>query len=107
VTRTQRAPNARRKPALVLLAAAGVFLLYGILFGRHGLSRYVGLREELAARSAEAYRRVARNRAMTERLVGLRTDQRILEEVARSTLGVVHDDEIVLVFRKPRGLRRR
>ena len=58
-------------------------------------------------RSAQAYERLDRNREITQRLRGLQTDSRMLEEAARSTLGVVHEDEIVVVFRNARGSRRR
>ena len=106
MNRKQRAPAARRKPLLGLLTAVAVVLLYGVLFGAHGVGRYFALRDDLEHRSAQAYRRIARNRALDEKLLGLRTDQRMVEEAARSTLGVVHDDEIVLVFTHPRGPRR-
>ena len=107
VNRKQRPSLARRRPALGLLTVIGAVLVYEVLFGNHGVGRYFALRDDLAHRSAQAYRRITRNRALDERLQGLRTDQRMVEEAARSTLGVVHDDEIVLVFTHPRGSRRR
>jgi cell division protein FtsB len=107
VSRNQRTQRTRRKPLLGVLALVGATLLYGVAFGRHGVTRYFTLRADLARRSEQAYQRLDRNREMTERLLALQTDPRMLEEAARSTLGVVHDDEIVFVFRDSRGLRRR
>jgi cell division protein FtsB len=107
VNRKQRAPVARRRPLLGLLAFVAAVLLYEVVFGSHGLGRYFALRDDLTHRSQQAYRRIARNRSLDERLHGLRTDEMMIEEAARSTLGVVHDDEIVLVFTHPRGSRRR
>ena len=92
---------------LGLLAAVALVLAGNILFSRHGVGHYLSLREDLARRSKQAVERIVRNREMNERLEGLRTDDRVLEEVARSTLGVVDEDEIVVVFEKPRGARRR
>ena len=97
----------RRTPILALLAALGVVLSGGIAFGGHGVGRYLTLREDLARRSKQAVDRIGRNREMLEKLEGLRTDDRVLEEVARSTLGVVDEDEIVVVFENPRSSRRR
>ena len=78
---------------------------YGILNGRHGARRFIELRHDLANRSREAYERIARNQTMLEQLRGLRTDDKVLEKAARTTLGVVNEDEIVVVFRDPRDTR--
>jgi cell division protein FtsB len=42
-----------------------------------------------------------RNRQLFEDVQALKTDDRALEEVARRTLGVVREDEIVYVFESP------
>lgn len=104
--RAQKNSAERRKPVLFLLAGLGLVLLYGILNGRHGASRYIQLRHDLETRSREAYERIARNRTMLEQLQGLRTDDKALEKAARTTLGVVNEDEIVVVFREPQDTRR-
>lgn len=92
---------------LVLLALVGGVLAVSILYGRHGLRRYVELRNDLERREQQAYERIARNRAMLERVRELRTDQKALEEAARTTLGVVNENEIVIVFRDPQSPSRR
>jgi len=103
----QKNVTERRTPILGVLAALALILTGGVLFGRHGAGRYLTLREDLARRSKQAVQRINRNRDMIERLEGLRTDDRVLEEVARSTLGVVDEDEIVVVFDDRRSSRRR
>jgi len=92
---------------LLLLAGLALVLAYGILNGRHGARRYFELRQDLDRRSREAYERIARNRTLLEELQGLRTDNKALEKAARTTLGVVNDNEIVVVFRDPQDRRRR
>ena len=101
--RTQRNSAGRRKPVLVLLGAIGAALIVSILCGRHGLRRYIELRNNLDRREQQAYQRIARNRAMLERVRELRTDPKALEEAARTTLGVVDENEIVIVFRDAQG----
>jgi len=90
----------RQRQALVAgLAVANVLLAFGILLGNHGLRQYLRLRATLQQRSGEAYERIVRNRTLLERLTGLRDDRRVVEEVARSNLGVAGTDEIIYVFR--------
>ena len=59
----------------------------------------LGGEKHIVFRIGEAHGRITRNRALLERLDGLRTDERVLEEIARSSLGVAGEDEIVYVFR--------
>ena len=40
---------------------------------------------------------------MLDHLEGLKSDRRVLEQVARTRLGVAGQDEIVFVFRTDRG----
>jgi len=84
------------------LTALTVILSGSLLFGSRGLHNLLVLRASFSELSRQAYDRIQRNQELRERLAGLRSDDRVLEEVARSTLGVVHDDEMVYVFR-PRG----
>ena len=90
----------------MLLAALGLILVYGIVNGRHGARRYFELRRSLETRSREAYDRIARNRTLLEQVQGLRSDDKVLEKAARTTLGVVSEDEIVVVFREPQDTPR-
>lgn len=89
----------QRRTLLWTLGLVTAGLLYGILLGNHGLHRYLELRSTESRRSGEAYIRVARNRALRERIEGLRTDPRALESEARAKLGVAGKNEIVYVFR--------
>jgi len=65
---------------------------------RNGVRRFTALRTTLTERSHEAYQRIVRNRQLAEEIGALRSDARALEEMARTRLGVVGRDEVVLVF---------
>ena len=81
-----------------LLMAAVIIMATAILTGSHGLARLGDLRAELDRRSAEVYGRSAENRRLTGRLQRFDSDDRIVEEIARSTLGMVAEDEVTFVF---------
>ena len=106
MTRRQRSHLHQRKALLGLLSCIALGLLYGIFLGDHGLRRYLELKDTMAERSADAYDRIVRNRQLFERVEALRTDDRALEEVARTALGVVREDEIVYVFGPDGPIRR-
>ena len=99
--RGQRNYLQQRKLLLAVLTVMGLAMAHGILFGNQGIPRYLELRRAFVDRSAKAHQRMERNQSLAERLDGLRTSDRVLEEVARVHLGVVDDDEIVYVFRPP------
>jgi len=102
----RRDPVGRPNNLLPLsLVVLGTGLIFAIALGDKGVSRYLSLRTRLVDYSAEAAERVVRNRHMLERLQALRTDPHILEEAARSMLGVAGDDEIVFVFPEHRAER--
>ena len=94
----QRTRNGQRKVVLAALALVGLSFGYSIAFGPHGVRRYLGLRAKLAERSSAAYASIVRNREMAEQIRRLSTDDRVLESVARSRLGVAAPDEVVLVY---------
>jgi len=82
----------------VALALVGLSFGYSIAFGPHGVRRYLGLRSTLTERSDAAYARIVRNREMAEQIQRLGTDDRVLDSLARSQLGVAAPDEVVFVY---------
>ncbi len=84
---------------LTLFLLIGCLLSYAIVLGNHGIQRYYTLERTLSARSQKASQRLERNHSLLERLHRVRSDRRVLEEVARSKLGVVGKDELVFLFR--------
>jgi cell division protein FtsB len=94
----QRTRIGQRKLVLAVLMLIALSFGYSIALGPHGFRRYVGLRTRLVERSRDAYARIVRNREMSEEIARLRSDDRALEAMARTRLGVAHPDEVVLVF---------
>jgi len=81
-----------------LSLALACVLVYSLTLSRNGIRRFSALRATLTERSHEAYQRIVRNRQLAEEIAALRSDDRALEEMARTRLGVVGRDEVVFVF---------
>ena len=98
-------PNeGRRRLAWVarLLAIAACIMATAILTGTHGLARLRMLGGKLHQRSAEVYQRSAENRRLAARIGRLEDNDRTVEEIARSTLDMVAEDEVTFIFPEPR-----
>jgi cell division protein FtsB len=94
----QRSRLEQRRLLFGLSLAVACVLLYSLTLGRNGIRRFTALRATLTERSHEAYQRIVRNRQLSEEISALQSDDRTLEEVARTRLGVVGRDEVVFVF---------
>ena len=101
----QRTRIGQRKAILALLVCVGLASGYSIAFGPHGVRRYLDLRATLSERADEAYERIVRNHEVADQIQRLQTDDRLLESLARSRLGVAAPDEVVLVFPDESGTR--
>lgn len=88
----------QRKALFGLSLAIACVLVYSLTLSRNGIRRYSALRDTLTERSHEAYQRIVRNRQLAEEISALQNDDRTLEELARTRLGVVGRDEVVFVF---------
>jgi cell division protein FtsB len=96
----QRTRLEQRKLLFGLSVALACILVYSLVLSRNGVRRYAALRTTLTERSHEAYQRIVRNRQLSEEIDALQNDDRTLEELARTRLGVVGRDEVVFVFPK-------
>lgn len=94
----QRSRLEQRRLLFGLAVAVACVLVYSLVLSRNGVRRFSGLRATFTERSHEAYQRIVRNRQLAEEISALRSDDRTLEEVARTRLGVVGQDEVVFVF---------
>jgi len=101
MARRQRKHLRQRKFLLVPLTLLCVSLCYAIVLGNNGVRSYLALRRTLSQRAAQAQQRIVRNHDLQQRLQGIRSNQRVLEEIARARLGVVGADEIVYVITGP------
>lgn len=94
----QRSRLEQRRLLFGLALALACVLVYSLVLSRNGVRRFTALRATLTERSHEAYQRIVRNRALADEISALQNDDRKLEEIARTRLGVVGPDEVVLVF---------
>jgi len=94
----QRSRLEQRKLLFGLSLALGCALAYSLVLSQNGVRRYAALRTTLTERSDEAYQRIVRNRQLSEEISSLQNNDRALEELARTRLGVVGRDEVVFVF---------
>jgi cell division protein FtsB len=94
----QRSRLEQRRFLFGLSLALACILVYSLALSRNGIRRFTVLRTTLTERSHEAYQRIVRNRQLSEEISALSSDDRALEEMARTRLGVVGRDEVVFVF---------
>lgn len=94
----QRAARGWSFPLLIL--ALVVYFTYFAVYGNHGLLQWMKLQSELEVKRAE-YGRVTSERALLENRVRLlrpeSVDPDMLEEQARSRLGLSEPDEVVIL----------
>ncbi len=82
-----------------LLTVGCLAFCYLLAFGGHSIGRVLSLESAMQEKSAETFRRAERNRQLIAQLDGLKHDERVLEEKARSVLDLVRPDEVVFIVR--------
>jgi cell division protein FtsB len=92
-------PAVLRRPASAIAALLLAALLGSSLLGSGGLVHLRRLRAERAALGEDAFRLLAKNDALRQKILHLRRSDRALERLARQELGLVRDGEIVYRFR--------
>lgn len=88
------------KALSVILAAFLVAILAQLWLGKGGMVRVVQLRGELASQQAANEQARARNAQLDAELRDLREGLEMVEEKARSELGMVKPDEIYVQVRR-------
>ena len=99
-TRSGR-PWILRGLAAVLLAVTFGYVPYH-LYARSGYARYLELRRDWAAATSRNARMRAENERLSREVEALRTDPRVLEQVARADMGWVKPGEILFDFGEAR-----
>lgn len=87
--------------AAVLLAVTFGYVPYH-LYSRSGFARYLELRCECTAAESRNARMRAENERLAREVEALRTDSRVLEQVARVDMGWVKPGEILFDFGEAR-----
>ena len=90
-----------RGVAAVLLAVTFGYVPYH-LYAHSGFARYLELRRECAAGKSRNARMRAENERLAREVEGLRTDPRMMEQVARVDMGWVKPGEILFDFGEAR-----
>lgn len=81
-----------RITALILMVLIGL-LTYDIFQGKNGIAHYQKVEAELAEAQAVSDRLQRRNQAVKDEIVELSQGDASVEELARSELGLIHQDE--------------
>lgn len=84
---------------LLVMALVGYFSYFAV-FGNHGLLRWSRLQAAVEAKQAELYRLQDERQSLYRRVSLLRpesVDDDMLEEQARSRLGLTEADEVVIL----------
>jgi cell division protein FtsB len=92
-------------PARLLLLTLGLLLGFtgaGLGFGRGGVPQVIGLRARLAAQDRANELARERNRRLTAEVDDLRDGLDSIENRARSELGLIKPDEIMVVVAQAR-----
>ena len=93
-TRSPATRGARLGLALLFTPLALISVLTTV-FGNNGVIHLLQLRRQHEALSERAFRVVGHNKRLRRTIVRLRQDDTYLEAVARETLGLVREQEIV------------
>lgn len=81
-----------RITALILMVLIGL-LTYDIFQGKNGIAQYQKVEAELAEAQTVSERLQRRNQAVKDEIVELSQGDASVEELARTELGLIHNDE--------------
>lgn len=81
------------KVIFLCLLGAIVYLSYDIWAGRNGLKQYEEISADLAKAQQQSIRLQDRNQAVIDELNDLRQGNAAIEELARTELGLIREDE--------------
>ena len=79
--------------SIILLIAFGV-LGYNVIKGQNGVMEYRQVSQKLDEETFKSKKLQARNRALQDEITDLKQGNKVVEELARSELGIVKKDEV-------------
>lgn len=85
----------------MLVVSAIVAIAVSVLFGRDGITHLLVLRAERQQLGEQAVALFAANKALSEQIERLKSDDRYLEGLTRRELGLVRPNEVVYRFHRP------
>ena len=78
----------------IILLIAFVVLGYNVLKGQNGVMEYRQVSQKLDEETFKSKKLQARNRALQDEITDLKQGNKVVEELARSELGMVKKDEV-------------
>ena len=83
---------------IIILILALIGLQYKLWLGDGSVSQWINLEKKLAIQEQENEKLAARNRAIEADILELKCGDQALEELARSELGMVKNNEVYYQF---------
>ena len=78
----------------IILLIAFVVLGYNVIKGQNGVMEYRQVSQKLDEETFKSKKLQARNRALQDEITDLKQGNKVVEELARSELGIVKKDEV-------------
>lgn len=78
----------------IILLIAFVVLGYNVIKGQNGVMEYRQVSQKLNEETFKSKKLQARNRALQDEITDLKQGNKVVEELARSELGMVKKDEV-------------
>ena len=78
----------------IILLIAFVVLGYNVIKGQNGVMEYRQVSQKLDEATIKSKKLQARNRALQDEITDLKQGNKVVEELARSELGMVKKDEV-------------
>lgn len=78
----------------IILLIAFVVLGYNVIKGQNGVMEYRQVSQKLDEETFKSKKLQARNRALRDEITDLKQGNKVVEELARSELGMVKKDEV-------------
>ncbi|MCI5639101.1 MAG: septum formation initiator family protein [Succinivibrio sp.] len=78
----------------IILLIAFVVLGYNVIKGQNGVMEYRQVSQKLDEETFKSKKLQARNRALQDEITDLKQGNKVVEELARSELGMVKKDEV-------------
>ena len=78
----------------IILLIAFVVLGYNVIKGQNGVMEYRQVSKKLDEETFKSKKLQARNRALQDEITDLKQGNKVVEELARSELGMVKKDEV-------------
>ena len=78
----------------IILLIAFVVLGYNVIKGQNGVMEYRQVSQKLDEETFKSKKLQARNRALQDEITDLKQGNKVVEELARSKLGMVKKDEV-------------